>query len=1200
MRNILFVLIALISGYSVIYGQTFNLNATNTGTTQTTCNATLYDSGGPSGTYQNSENYSITFCSGTTDCMQIQFLGTFQVEAGWDEVNIYDGSSIAAPLLASLDGSTLPPSYTSSTPCITIQFTSDGSVTQAGFQANIVCTPNCYVPPPPPTNIGPCSATAVTVNSNCIYTTYTNVSAPGSGIPMPSCSWSYMGGDVWFEAVVPASGLLEVSVSQGTVTEAGMAIYSGPDCNNLTEILCNEPWAMPFLLTVPSGLGLAGQTVWIRIWEQNNDNQGTFDLCVYEPPPSIEVDITTYTPEELVLDILVTGCLQADNVVYTGDPQAIGYFYNAYGVGIQEGVIMSSGYVMNAPGHGNNTFTSDMLTTSGGDPLLNAIVTPDVTTDVTILEFDFIPSSDSLTFDFIFGSEEYPEYVFSFNDVFAFFLSGTNPGGGNYVNQNIALIPGTTTPVSIYNVNNGSGSPPTGPCVNCQYYVDNWAGTYAITYDGYTTPITARAWVVPCQTYHIKLAVADVNDMAFDSAVLLKAGSFSSGGQVTMNNYESSGVQSNQIIEGCTNYWVFSRLDTLDLTDTIFVDLILSGTADTATDFNNFSSQFYILPGQIYDTLFYSAIMDNLPEGTEYIVFTVVNGCPCSTTTQSDTIWVIDNFSLQPTITPNSQICSSNNFTVNTTVNPALPSGFVSYIWSTGDSTASITVSPPTTTTYTVTITHTCMPDTALSMTLTVIPDLGAGFMSSVPGACIGDPITFTFTDTASVNVVYQWTFTNGTPASGNTQGPYTVTWNAAGTYDISLHVDDNGCVGDSTITVDIWPNPQVSFTPVDALCYNSCDGSITANPLGTSTPYTYIWDDPMAQTTQTASNLCAGTFNVTFTNSDGCVGTSSSSISQPAQLTSTISGVNVLCFGGNNGSASLTPAGGIQPYTYLWSDGQTTQDASGLVAGTYTATVTDDNGCTVTQSIVIQGPASPLSASLTSNDISCYGYTDGNIDLTVTGGTVPYSYAWNTGQTIQDITNAPAGNYSVVITDNNGCTTTQAVVITQPTELIYTTSVTDATCWGQSDGVVTISVSQGTPPYTYIWSNGMSGYSLMNVPGGTYSVTATDNNGCTVTETLFVDEPDKVIAAASPDKWICIGQSVILNTSATGGNPGYTYHWSTGGTGSTLTVNPVVTTQYWVYAEDVNSCVSSKEYITVNVFLPISVDVSINETEIC
>ena len=1059
------IILLLLFVNSFIFSQTFNLDAINSGSTHTTCNATLYDSGGPTGQYGNSENYFITFCSGTTDCMQIDFVGTFAVESGFDQVSIFDGPTTGSAVLGSFDGVILPPTIISSGTCVTIQFTSDSSVPQDGFQANITCTGNC----PPP------------------------------------------------------------------------------------------------------------------------------------PPASIVVDITTYTHEELVTDVLITGCLEAYNVVYTGDPLAIGYFYDAYGIGIQSGVIMSSGYVMNAPGNGNNDFTSDMLSVSTGDPLLDAIVTPDVTTDVAILEFDFVPSSDTLEFNFIFGSEEYPEYVFSFNDVFAFFLTGTNPAGGNYTNYNIALIPGTTTPVSIYNVNNGSSGPTTGPCVNCAYYVDNWAGTYNITYDGFTTPITAVANVVACDTYHIKLAVADVNDMSFDSAVLLEEASFTSGGQVSMNHVSPNGNQ-NEIIEGCTGYWVFTVLDTT-ATDSILVDLILSGTADPITDLTNFQTTFWIPAGQVTDTLYYSAIFDNINEGVEFIVFSLSNGCPCTITTTSDTIWIFDNFSLNPTITPDDQICINNLFTISTTINPLIDPSYITYTWSTGDTISSITETPLVTTTYTVTITQICQPDTILSMTLIVIPDIGTGFSASDNSVCIGDPITFTFTDTAGVSATYTWTFTNGTPNSGNTQGPYTVTWSSAGTYDVSLHIDDNGCSGDSTIQIIVNPNPSVTLTPTNITCYGFCNGEIAASPNGIGTPYTYLWDDPANQITEPATNLCPGTYNVTFTNVHGCTGTNSSSITEPTQLTSSVTHVDVLCFGQSDGSATVSSQGGTGNHAYLWSantGSQITPTATNLSGGTYSVTVTDYNGCTSTSSATISEPSNPLDITLFGTDVLCFGGSDGTIDLTVTGGTQPYSFNWDSGNITEDISYLPAGTYCVTVTDALGCTISDCTTINEPTALTYTTSTTNVSCFEGLDGMAAVNVANGTPPYTYLWNNGDVGSSAVNISAGTYIVIVTDDNGCSFTTSMTVTEPDRVMASTNADMWICIGETASLNAAATGGTPGYTFHWSNGQIAQNIDVLPVTTTQYCMHAEDSHGCISNNYCVNVNVYLPISIVVTSDVDRIC
>ncbi len=1205
------IILLLLFVNNFVFSQTFNLDAANNGSTHTTCNATLYDSGGSIGDYSNSEDYTITFCSGTTDCMELSFV-SYNTESGYDYLYVYDGPSTTAPLLITLNGSVIPPNIVSSASCITLYFHSDGSVTYPGFEINISCTGNCYVPPPPPTNNDPCSAEVLSVDSTCNYSTYTNVGATNSTIPDPICAWSYMGGDIWFEMIVPASGWLTVELAVGTVTDAGMAIYSGPDCNNITEILCDEPWAMPFQLIITPANGLAGQTVWVRVWEQNNDNPGTMNICAFEPPPQLVVDPNIYTPQQLIEDILITGCLEAFNVQFDGDPASIGYFTNGTILGMQSGLVMSSGEaadVSGAPGidalgwvTSQPSIETDLLT------LVNSVLTNSGYTgglvtnveDVSILEFDFVPSSDTTEFVFVFASEEYDGFECSmFNDIFAFLVSGpgiTGPYTGNSIN--VAVLPGTTVPVTITSINNGTSA---CTATNTANYLDQ-IPNQNFNVQGYTTPLTATmAGLIPCETYHIKFIIADAGDQILNTYVFFEEGSFTSGGQVSMNHVNPNGNQ-DEIVEGCESYWVFTVLDTTS-TDSILVDLIISGTADTATDLTNFQSTFWIPAGQITDTLYYSAIFDNITEGVEYIVFSLSNGCPCSITTTSDTIWIFDNFDLNPTITPDDQICANNSFTISTTVNPLIDPTYITYTWSTGDTISSITETPAITTIYTVTITQLCQPDTILSMTLIVIPDIGTGFSASDNSVCIGDPITFTYTDTAGVNATYTWTFTNGTPNSGNTQGPYTVTWAFAGTYDISLYIDDSGCTGDSTIQITVNPNPIVTLTPTNITCYGFCNGEIAASPNGTGIPYIYLWDDPASQITEIAINLCPGTYNVTFTNVHGCIGTDNALITEPTQLTSSVTHIDVLCFGQSDGSATVIAQGGTGNHTYLWdanTGGQTTPTATNLGGGIYSVTVIDDNGCTSISSVTISEPTNPLFITLFGTDVLCFGGSDGTIDLTVTGGTPSYGFSWSNSQITEDIDYASVGTYCVTVTDANLCTISDCITINEPTQLTYTTSTSPTTCFEGSDGIATVNVANGTPPYTYLWSNGDMVSSAVNISAGTYTVIVTDNNGCSFATNMTVNEPDRVVASTNADMWICIGETATLNAAATGGTPGYTFHWSNGGNTQSINVSPTITTQYCMHAEDSHGCISNNYCVTVNVYLPISIVVISDVDKIC
>lgn len=252
-------------------------------------------------------------------------------------------------------------------------------------------------------------------------------------------------------------------------------------------------------------------------------------ICMFQIGANAQLTITSgQTAAWYIQNVLLGSGVTVSNIssTITTNPANIGQFSNGYStnLNVSAGLILSSGDITLAPGP-NTQQGATGYSGSGSDAELTAIATDQVY-DAAVLEFDFVPVSNVLGFEYVFASDEYPEFVNStFNDVFGFFVSGPNPAGGNYVNYNIALVPGTTSPVAINNVNNGTAS--TGPCTNCQYYYDNTSGT-TIEYDGFTTLLNAVCNVIPCQTYHIKLAIGDVGDDAYDSGVFLNAGSFSS------------------------------------------------------------------------------------------------------------------------------------------------------------------------------------------------------------------------------------------------------------------------------------------------------------------------------------------------------------------------------------------------------------------------------------------------------------------------------------------------------------------------------------------------------------------------------------------------------------------------------------------------------------------------------------------------
>ena len=294
----------------------------------------------------------------------------------------------------------------------------------------------------------------------------------------------------------------------------------------------------------------------------------------------------------------------------------------------------------------------------------------------------------------------------------------------------------------------------------------------------------------------------------------------------------------------------------------------------------------------------------------------------------------------------------------------------------------------------------------------------------------------------------------------------------------------------------------------------------------------------------------------------------------------------NVSCNGFSDGSIDISVSGGTPDYTYLWSNGETTQDISGLAAGFYSVTVTDANGCTDTiDNIEITEPDELMAELDDTTNVSCNGDSDGAIDISVSGGTPDYTYLWSNGETTQDISGLAAGFYSVTVTDANGCTDTiDNIEITEPDELMAEVDdITNATCNGELDGAIDISVSGGTPDYTYLWSNGATTQDLTGVAAGLYSVTVTDANGCTDTiDNIEIEDPSTLEAEVDDITDVsCNGfTDGAIDISVSGGTPDYTYLWSNGET--TQDVTGLEAGMYSVTITDANGCIYNLNDIQV------------------
>jgi gliding motility-associated-like protein len=417
----------------------------------------------------------------------------------------------------------------------------------------------------------------------------------------------------------------------------------------------------------------------------------------------------------------------------------------------------------------------------------------------------------------------------------------------------------------------------------------------------------------------------------------------------------------------------------------------------------------------------------------------------------------------------------------------------------------------------------------------------------------------------------YDWT-----PGNPTGDGTANATGLTAGTWSVTV-TDANGCTAQHVYTITQPASAlTASATSTPTSCFGGNNGTATATPSGGTSGYTYVWS-PSGGTSATASGLTPACYTVTVTDANGCTTTASVCVTQPTALSATNTSTNATC-GNNNGSGSVSPSGGTPGYTYLWSpSGGTAATATGLAAGVYTCLITDANGCTNTQTVTVNNSGGPTATMSAPTNVTCFGGNNGSATVTPVGNS-PFTYAWSpSGGTGPTGTNLTAGNYTVVVTDMNGCTNSATVAITQPTAVAGTTSFTPVSCFGGNTGSATVTASGGTAGYTYAWSpTGGTAATASNLTANCYTVTITDANGCTGTSSVCVTEPTTIAGVITTTATTCNGGADgTLSVAASGGTSGYTYAWTPAG-GTAATTTPLPAGGYTVLVTDANGCTAT------------------------
>ncbi len=567
------------------------------------------------------------------------------------------------------------------------------------------------------------------------------------------------------------------------------------------------------------------------------------------------------------------------------------------------------------------------------------------------------------------------------------------------------------------------------------------------------------------------------------------------------------------------------------------------------------------------------ATISGVSAGGYYVTVTDGHGC-------TDVATININNAVAPSITEVSSahtdvLCNGDN-TGSAQVSGSGGTGTLTYTWSTTPNQTGVTATNLAAGPYTASVTDANGCISTVNITISEPAVLNVIVSASQDPTCNGG--------------------SNGQATASSSGGPtstsYTYLWSAGGTINSATNTglsagvnytvtvtDDNSCTATASVTLSEPTAVSIDATSfTNPLCFGDANGTATITTVsggtsGTGT-YNYSWNTSPVQNGQTATNLSAGTYNVTVSDDNACTATTSFTLSQPTLLQATTTLTDVQCNGGNDGTATVTGTGGDGNYTYNWNTTpvQAGQTATGLIAGPYNVTVTDGNGCEATSSATISEPTA-LSSSISYNNVNCFGESNGYAIVTATGGTSGYTYLWTGGSTSDSIGGLPIGTYYVTITDANGCTYEDNVLISQPTQLTLSATASDVHCHGGNDGQGNLTTTGGTTPYTYLWSNGETSQNITDI-AGVYTVTVTDNHSCTETETITINEPDTISVSVNITNPNCGNLDGSASVTPSGGVGSYYYIWSANaGSGITNSASSLGAGSYNVSITDDNSC---------------------------
>jgi gliding motility-associated-like protein len=1036
-----------------------------------------------------------------------------------------------------------------------------------------------------PANDDPCNATALPVNAACTFSSYTNVNATATtGVPAPGCA-NYQGGDVWFKVTVPPSGAITVDSKQGTLTDGGMAFYTGPNCNTLSLLACDNDnsnnGAMPLLNAASL---VPGSTLWIRFWEYGNNGNGTFQLCATSGPDPTNQD-----------------CPNAIPICQNTYSTIISYS----GTGSITNEINNSNSCLGS-GEKNDVWYTFTVNTSG---ILNFLITPVNMGD------DYDWAVYNLTNNNCSDIYNTPALDVSCNYSAAPGTTGPN-GAGPTNNQNAAgprynkTIPVTAGQTYVINVSNFSSS--------ADGYTIDFGASTANIFDNTPPALTSISQPLNCGA-----STLTFNFSENIQCTSVQNGDFTltgPGGPYIVSNWTSNGCATGADYDNTYTVTVSPTLTTtgnysfcltnasgsvIDLCGnvappTCFPFSITGMTANinaTDADCNGASTgSATVVPNG--GTLPYSytwspnvgntATVNNIPAGS-YTV-TVADQFGCS---------VISNINVnEPTaivlnMNANGTACLGNTGSIVINANGGTP-GYQYSINNGATFQNGNTFNNLSGGNYDVVVkdANGCQVAQTVNITTSTPPVINA--TPSVDVSCNGG-------SDGSINVnanggtgAIQYSIDNG----ATFQASNIFNGLPAGNYTVVIQ-DANNCTATVNVNIAEPPALVVITNPTESTCGNS-NGSIDINANGGTGALQYSIDGGATfQNGNIFNGLPAGNYNIVVQDANGCQTLDNIVVNdQPAPVISATPITDVSCNGGSDGSIVINSNGGTGAIQYSIDNGNTFQNGNtfnGLPAGNYDLVIQDANGCTAMVNVNIAEP-SPLVLISNATNSTC-GNNNGSIDINANGGTGVIQYSIDNGATFQPgntFNNLPAGNYDLVIQDANGCTASGTInVPDEPAPVITGTPVQDVTCNGGADGSIVINTNGGTGAIQYSIDNGntfQNGDTFNGLLAGNYQVVIQDANGCTANIIVNIAEPSPIVFNTNIISSTCgnsNGSIHIIN--ANGGTGAFQCSIDGGASFQNGTnFNGLAAGNYDVVVQDANGCQAMAVVVVNNAQSPV------------